>query len=86
MQTSAWFWLIVVVTLCRVFPGVRDLGMNLLDLSLCLLPVVAEFNLAAHTALIPGQPLFVLLEAFEGSNKVSIAHGGEAGNAQVPYL
>lgn len=38
----------------KVFTGVGDGGVNLLDAGLRLLPVVAELDLKAHAALVAG--------------------------------
>ena len=48
-----------------VFSGVRDFGVDVLDVGFCLFPVVAEFYFASHPALISSQSLLVLLEAVE---------------------
>jgi putative transposase len=67
----------------EVFAGVGDAGVNLLDALFRLLPVVAELDLAAHAALVAGQPLLVLLETVERHEETGVAQRGEPCNANV---
>ena len=67
----------------KVFPGIGDAGMNALDAGVCLLPVVAEFDLATHAALIPGKALLGLLEAVERIDVAAVTQGGETGDPHV---
>ena len=71
MQTSAWFLLTVVVVLCRK------------SLRACLLPVVAEVDLAAHAALQARQALLMFLEAVKRCDEAFVAQGGEPGDVDI---
>ena len=66
-----------------VFSGIGNVSMNLLDTGSRFLPVVAEFNLAAHAPLILGQALLVFLEAVEWFEETSVTHCGEPCNADI---
>lgn len=66
-----------------VAPGVADAGVKALDSGLGLLPVGAEFHLAAHGLLRLAQRGFVAFEAIERCVDRAIAQGGEAGNTEV---
>ncbi len=84
IQTIAWFWLIAVRGFVQeVVAAVGDAGVDFLDFGFGLLPVVAEFDLAAHRLLIAGQPSLVALEAVERGEEIAIAEGGKACNAHV---
>lgn len=48
-----------------------------------LFPVIAEFDLAAHAALITRQPLLMLLEAIERLSMTAVAQRGKASHAHV---
>ncbi|MEN3374618.1 hypothetical protein [Dechloromonas sp. ZS-1] len=62
----------------EVAAGVADASVNTLDAGFRLLPVVAEFDLAAHRPLIPGEALFVLPETVAWRQKAAIAEGDKA--------
>ncbi len=66
-----------------VAPGVADAGVKALDSGLGLLPVGAEFHLAAHGLLRLAQRGFVAFEAIERCVDRAIAQGGEAHHAEV---
>ena len=67
----------------KVFSGVGDTGVSLLNLGFFLCPVVAEFDFAAHAPLITGQPLLMFLKAIERGDETAVTHRSEAGNAHV---
>ena len=67
----------------KVFTGVGDAGVHALDSGFRLLPVVAEFDLATHAALIPRKALLVLLEAVERFDRGAIAQGDKMGHSHV---
>ena len=67
----------------KVFPGVGDASVNTLDAGFRLLPVVAEFDFAAHCSLIASQPLLVFLEAVERFDVAAVTQGGETGDTHI---
>ena len=67
----------------KVFSGVGDTDVSLLNLDFFLFPVVAEFDFAAHPPLIMGQPLLMFLQAIKRGDETAVTHRGEAGNAEV---
>ena len=66
-----------------VASGVADTGMDSLDASLGLLPVVAELHLVAQRPLCAAQTGLVPLEAVEGREEAAVTEGGEASNAYI---
>lgn len=67
----------------KVFSGVGDTDVSLLNLGFFLFPVLAEFDFAAHAPLIMGQPLLMFLQAIERGDETAVTHRGEAGNTDV---
>ena len=67
----------------KVFPGIGDAGMKALDSGFRFLPVAAEFHLATHRPLIPGEALPVFLETVERFDVAAVAQGGKTDNAHV---
>ena len=61
----------------EVFSGVGDTRMNFLNFGFRFFPVVAEFNLAAHAALVTCKTLLMLLEAVERRDIALVTQGGE---------
>jgi hypothetical protein len=57
----------------KVFPCIRDTGVNPLNFGDCLSPIIAEFDLAAHAALVPRQALLVSLEAAQRRYEAAVA-------------
>ena len=67
----------------EVFPGMGDASVNTLDAGFRLLPVVAEFDFAAHGSLIASKALLVFLEAVERFEVAAITQGGETGDTPI---
>ena len=67
----------------EVAPGIADTGVDGLNSPFGLLPVLAEFDFAAHSSLVALEPRFVLFEAVEWGHECAIAQGGETGNSHV---
>jgi hypothetical protein len=67
----------------KVFSGICDVGVNLLDFGFRLFPVVAEPDLAAHAALVAHKALLMLYEAVERCNEAPVAQCGEPGNTDI---
>lgn len=67
----------------EVFAGIGDAGVNLLDAGLRLLPVVAEPDLAAHAALVTGQPSSLFPDTVARRDVARVAQGGESNNANI---
>ena len=67
----------------EVFSGVSDTGVNLLDFDFRLSPVVTEFNLTTHPALITGKALLMLLETIQRHDETTIAQSGKPCNADI---
>ena len=66
-----------------VFSGVGDVAVNLLDAGFRLRPVTAEFDLAAHAALILGEALLMLLETVKRRDETAVAQGSKTRNADI---
>ncbi len=66
-----------------VAAAVTDAGMDALDSGFRLLPVAAEFDLAAHRPLIAAQSGLVALETVKRRKETAVAHRSEAGNTHI---
>jgi hypothetical protein len=67
----------------KVFAGVSDTGVNLLNFGFLLLPIASELDLAAHSPLVLGQTLLVLFETIERGDEAAVRERSEAGNSHV---
>ena len=67
----------------EVAPGIANAGVDVLHSPFGFLPVLAEFDFAAHGSLVALEPYFVLFETVERSHKAAIAQRSETGNTHV---
>ncbi len=67
----------------EVAPGIANASVDVLHSPFGFLPVLAEFDFAAHGSLVALEPYFVLFETVERSHKAAIAQRSETGNTHV---
>ena len=61
----------------KIFSGIRDSGVNLLNFSFCLFPVIAERLFTTHAALIARKSLLVRFETIQWCNIVAVTKCSE---------
>ena len=57
--------------------------MDPLDFSFCFLPIIAEFDFAAHATLIACESFLVLLKTVDWLDVTAIAHRSESNNTNI---
>ena len=67
----------------EVFAGIRNAGVNLLDVDFRPLPIAAVLDLAVQAPLVAGKALLMFLETAQRREERPITHRGESGNVGI---
>ena len=67
----------------EIVSGIRDSGVNPLNFSFRLFPVIAELLLATHAALIMRQSLLMFFETIQWCNIVAVTQRRESSNPDI---